>query len=85
MINDEENMGVMINTAEISDDSDEEGDEVEDIDSTPNNEEKGEDDIDDAPVALTMVTGSAPLYIGITAGTLAIIAGGVFLIKKYVI
>ena len=84
-INDEENMGVMINTAEISDDSDEEGDEVEDIDSTPNNEEKGEDDIDDAPVALTMVTGSAPLYIGITAGTLAIIAGGVFLIKKYVI
>ena len=38
-----------------------------------------------APVALTMVTGSAPLYIGITAGTLAIIAGGVFLIKKYVV
>ena len=84
-INDEENMGVMINTAEISEDSDEDGDEVEDIDSTPNNEEEGEDDIDDAPVALTMVTGSAPLYIGLTAGTLAIIAGGVFLIKKYVI
>ena len=84
-INDEENMGVMINTAEISEDSDEDGDEVEDIDSTPNNEEEGEDDIDDAPVALTMVTGSTPLYIGLTAGTLAIIAGGVFLIKKYVI
>ena len=84
-INDEDNMGVMVNTAEISEDKDEDGDDVEDIDSTPNNKEEGEDDIDDAPVALTMVTGSAPLYIGLTAGTLAIIAGGVFLIKKYVI
>ena len=82
-INDEENMGVMINTAEISEDYNES--ETPDIDSTPNNKVEGEDDIDDAPVALTMVTGSTPLYIGITAGTLAIIAGGVFLIKRYVI
>ncbi len=82
-INDEENMGVMINTAEISEDYNES--DTPDIDSTPNNKEEGEDDIDDAPVALTMVTGSAPLYIGLTAGTLAIIAGGVFLIRKYVI
>ena len=82
-INDEENMGVMINTAEISEDYNESG--TPDIDSTPNNKVEGEDDIDDAPVALTMVTGSAPLYIGLTAGTLAIIAGGVFLIKRYVI
>ena len=82
-INDEENMGVMINTAEISEDYNES--HTPDIDSTPNNKVPGEDDIDDAPVALTMVTGSAPLYIGLTAGTLAIIAGGVFLIKKYVI
>ena len=82
-INDEENMGVMINTAEISEDYNESG--TPDIDSTPNNKQEGEDDIDDAPVALTMVTGRAPLYIGITAGTMAIIAGGVFLIKKYVI
>ena len=82
-INDEENMGVMINTAEISEDYNES--HTPDIDSVPNNKVPGEDDIDDAPVALTMVTGSAPLYIGLTAGTLAIIAGGVFLIKKYVI
>ena len=82
-INDEENMGVMINTAEISEDYNES--DTPDIDSVPNNKVPGEDDIDDAPVALTMVTGSAPLYIGLTAGTLAIIAGGVFLIKKYVI
>ena len=82
-INYEENMGVMINTAEISEDYNES--DTPDIDSVPNNKVPGEDDIDDAPVALTMVTGSAPLYIGLTAGTLAIIAGGVFLIKKYVI
>ena len=82
-INDEDNMGVMVNTAEISEDYNESG--TPDIDSTPNNKVEGEDDIDDAPVALTMVTGSAPLYIGITAGTFAIIAGGVFLIKRYVI
>ena len=82
-INDEENMGVMINTAEISEDYNES--ETPDIDSVPNNKKEGEDDIDDAPVALTMVTGKAPMYIGITAGTLGIIAGGVFLIKRYVI
>ena len=82
-INDEDNMGVMINTAEISEDYNES--ETPDIDSTPNNKVEGEDDIDDAPVALTMVTGSAPLYIGISLGTLAIVAGGVFLIKRYVI
>ena len=82
-INDEENMGVMINTAEISKDDNES--DTPDIDSTPNNKEEGEDDIDDAPVALTMVTGSAPTYIALAAGTLAIIGGGVFLIKKYVI
>ena len=82
-INDEENMGVMINTAEISKDENES--DTPDIDSTPNNKEEGEDDIDDAPVALTMVTGSAPTYIAIGAGTLAIIAGGVFLIKRYII
>ena len=75
-------MGVMINTAEIS--KDDNDSDTPDIDSVPNNKKEGEDDIDDAPVALTMVTGRAPLYIGITAGTLAIIGGGVFLIKRYV-
>ena len=82
-INDEENMGVMTNVAEISKDKNESN--TPDIDSTPNNKKEGEDDIDDAPVALTMVTGKAPTYIAITSGISVIIAGGVFLIKKYVI
>ena len=38
--------GIITNTAQISDDSDESGKEVEDTDSTPNNDIKTEDDID---------------------------------------
>ena len=45
----------------------------------------GEDDIDDAPVILTMVTGKAPTYIALSTGIIALIGGGIFLIKKYVI
>src|SRR5699024_9979486 len=37
---------ILINTAEISEDSDEDGNPVDDIDSTPDNDEDGEDDID---------------------------------------
>ena len=37
---------IIINTAEISDDSDEDGNPVDDKDSTPDNDEPGEDDID---------------------------------------
>ncbi len=37
---------IIINTAEISEDTDEDGEPVEDIDSTPDNDKDGEDDID---------------------------------------
>ena len=37
---------IIINTAEITDDSDENGNPIEDIDSTPGNNKPGEDDID---------------------------------------
>ena len=83
-INDENNMGfVMENVAEISKDHNDHG--SADIDSTPNNKKDGEDDIDDAPVILTMVTGKAPTYIALSTGIIALIGGGIFLIKKYVI
>ena len=39
----------IINTAEITKDTDADGNEIEDIDSTPNNKKPGEDDIDQAP------------------------------------
>ena len=82
-INGEDNMGVKDNWAEISEDDNESG--TPDIDSTPNNRKEGEDDIDDAPVALTVVAGKAQTYIALISGTLLIIGGGIFLIKKYVV
>ena len=44
---------IIINTAEISEDSNEDGNPVEDIDSTPDNDEDGEDDIDIEKIKLT--------------------------------
>ena len=82
-INREDNMGLKVNVAEISKDYNEYG--SPDIDSTPNNKVPGEDDIDDAPVMLTVTTGQEVVYIGITIAVLGIIAGGVIGIKKYVI
>ena len=44
---------ILINTAEISDDTNEKGEPVEDIDSTPDNDKEGEDDIDIEKVKVT--------------------------------
>ena len=82
-INSENNMGVMVNVAEISKDKNDS--DTPDIDSTPNNKKDGEDDIDDAPVALTVVPGSANRYIALISSVLVILASGVVFIKKYVI
>ena len=82
-INDENNMGVMTNIAEISEDDNEY--DLPDKDSTPDNQEEGEDDIDDAPVMITVSTGAARTYFMLGGIVLITIAGGVFLIKKFVI
>ncbi len=82
-INDSSNMGVMTNIAEISQDDNE--NDAEDIDSTPNNQKEGEDDIDDAPVMLVVKTGAAPKYIILTTVILTMLGTGIFLIKKYVL
>ena len=82
-VNSQDNMGVMVNTAEISEDYNEYG--VPDRDSTPDNKKWGEDDIDDAPVMLSISTGKAITYIGLGFIILITIAGGVVLIKKYVL
>lgn len=75
-------MGVMTNTAEISEDYNDYG--IPDRDSTPNNKVPGEDDIDDAPVMLTVKTGSdVIIYISVACGILAILGAGIFGIKKY--
>ena len=77
--NSSSNMGVKTNWAEIGADS---GD---DVDSTPDNYNKIEDDIDDASVILSIKTGSVQTYIILTLVSVMILGGGVFLIKKYVI
>ena len=59
-INSEDNMGQMTNIAEISEDYNDKG--VPDRDSTPDNQKPGEDDIDDAPVLLSIETGQQRIY-----------------------
>ena len=83
-INSEDNLGVLINTAEINKDHNEYG--VPDRDSTPGNNVPGEDDIDDAPVMVTIKTGSEiALYIAIVLGTTMILVSGIVMIKKKVL
>ena len=82
-INDENNMGLKVNTAEISEDYNDYG--VPDIDSTPDNQKEGEDDIDDAPVMLSVGTGTARTYFTLGLVVLVTIAGGIILIKKYIL
>ena len=76
-------MGEKVNWAEISQDENEY--DSPDIDSTPGNNEKDEDDIDEAPVLLTPATGKAPSYIILTLSCMSILAAGIILIKKFVI
>ena len=82
-VNSANNVKAMNNIAEISDDYNESG--TPDVDSIPNNKKDGEDDIDDAPVIVTMVTGSKPTYFLLAGSVLAIIVSGAALLKKYVL
>ncbi len=82
-VNNQDNMGVKTNTAEISEDYNEYG--APDIDSTPDNKKSGEDDIDDAPVMLSISTGKLKTYFTLGLVVLITAAGGVVLIKKYVL
>ncbi len=82
-INGADNFGEKVNLAEIS--KDDNDSDSPDVDSTPNNKEPDEDDIDDAPVILAVKTGSAQIYIGLTLIIFVTFAGGIGLIKKYVL
>ena len=85
-INGENNLNLKINIAEISKDENEKG--IPDRDSTPDNKKPGEDDIDDAPVLLTISTGILENTIAYVSGALVIlvvIGLGLVAIKKYVL
>ena len=78
-----DNMGLIINSAEIGKLTNEF--EIEDIDSTPDNRVPGEDDIDDAPVILSIETGREVVYVGLGLAILVTLGVGISLIKKYVL
>ena len=85
-INGANNLGLKTNTAEISEDYNDKG--VPDRDSTPDNKKPKEDDIDDAPVLLTISTGLEDHPVEYALGALAILTvlgTGIVLIKKYVL
>ena len=82
-INNEDNLALKTNTAEISEDYNDKG--VPDRDSTPDNQKPGEDDIDDAPVILSISTGQVRIYFTLGFAILITIASGVILIKKFVL
>ena len=78
-----DNLGEKINVAEISKDYNDHG--SPDIDSTPDNQKPGEDDIDNAPVILSISTGEEPVYVVLSTTVMLILAVGIALIKKYVL
>ena len=78
-----QNFGVMDNWAEIS--KDDNDFDSPDIDSIPDNNVHGEDDIDDAPVMVTVKTGEAQVYIITTLSVLGILGTGLTLIRKFVL
>ena len=82
-INDANNLGVKNNIAEISEDYNDK--DAADIDSTPDNKEPGEDDIDDAQVLLSISTGQARIYFVLGFAILITLASGIILIKKFVL
>ena len=82
-VNSANNVKAMNNIAEISEDYNESG--TPDADSIPNNKNSNEDDQDDAPVIVTMVTGVKPSYLALTGAVLSIIVTGAALLKKYVL
>ena len=82
-INGKDNIGLKTNIAEISEDYNDK--HVPDRDSTPDNKKPGEDDIDDAPVILSISTGQERIYYVLGFTILLTIAGGIVLIKKYVL
>ena len=82
-VNSESNMGQKVNVAEISEDKNDS--DTPDVDSTPDNRVSTEDDIDDAPVILSVSTGAEPVYTALTLVVLVILATGITLIKKYVL
>ena len=86
--NDSKNLGLKTNVAEISEDNN--AHNAKDIDSTTDNkiepyEKEQEDDDDYALVLLSIKTGKETSYTLFIISMLTLLAGGMYLIKKYVL
>ncbi len=79
----EDNLGTVTNTAEISEDYNE--NLIIDIDSTPGNKKAEEDDMSTVSVIIGLNTGRIIVYISLVLTTIAILATGTYLIKKKVL
>lgn len=79
----EESLGVLNNNAEIYESYNEQG--LKDMDSVEANKAEDEDDISKADIYLSIVTGKIIMYTTITLGVVAILAFGIFEIKKRVL
>ena len=82
-INGENNLGQKVNVAEISEDYN--FNNSHDIDSTPNNKVVGEDDLDTAPVLLSISTGAESVIYLLPIATISVVAIGIFISKKFII
>ena len=82
-VNGNDNFNLKTNWAEISEDYNEY--DALDIDSTPDNHIQAEDDMDDSAVILSIKTGVAKTYFGITTIVLTILGTGIYFIKRYVL
>ena len=85
-INGSENLGLKTNTAEISEDYNEEG--IPDKDSTPDNKDPKEDDYDEAKVLLSVATGLGIYiikYVTVGLVILGVLGTGIITIKKFVL
>ena len=82
-INGENNLGQKVNVAEISEDYN--FNDSHDIDSTPNNKVVGEDDLDTAPVLLSISTGAEKVVFLLPIATISVVSIGIFISKKFII
>ena len=79
----EDSLKTLNNKAEIYESYNEQG--LEDMDSTPGNNTTDEDDISNADVVLSLVTGTIIKYTAIILGVITILGFGVFEIKRRVL
>lgn len=79
----ESNMGIVNNTAEIAESSNDLG--IADVDSTPANKVQNEDDMSSADVIIGTKTGEVYMYIVLVLIVVGMLGTGIFLIKKKVI